>query len=507
MKLRYPGMLHVVALAAFLGIWLSASGATRPPNVLLLMGDDHADYVYGAYGNPKARTPNLDRLAQSGVRFARAFANCPMCTPSRQSLLTGRFPHSVGVTQLTTALSEEPVTLAELLKERGYATAAIGKMHFNSDLKHGFDLLVDTREHREYLKEHPPRPVPEGLEVLPDWKPFKDPARIWLNGSYLPYGAYDEDMECTWFAKKAKEFLMSPREAPFFLVVSFRQPHSPFNFPVEYAGMFDPTTFEVPPVGPEDDWQIPEIFRDLTPSEKQRIAASYYTATAFLDTNIGRVLDALDEAGLAEETFVIYLGDQGYHLGHHGRFEKHSLYERAVKAPLVMRLPGTTGRGQAKEALVEFIDLFPTVAEVCGATCPEEVEGKSLLPLLAGKQKDSRESVFSEYLENEEAMIRTDRYKYIYTSGKRERQDGYRTGRPLPGRRRILFDLKEDPEEMRNIASDPEHAALIAALEAEMLRRFEESYPEDRGTPPEGLEGSDLLDWYLVPRDESKTSG
>jgi choline-sulfatase len=466
------------------------------------MGDDHAAYVYGAYGNPKAETPNLDRLARTAVRFTRAYVNCPMCTPSRQSLLTGRLPHSVGVTQLTTPLGDEPVTLADLLKENGYATAAIGKMHFNSDRKHGFDLLLDHAQHREHLKRNPPKPVPEDIEVLPDWRPFKDHARVWLNGMYVPYGAYDKDMAGTWFAEKAAEYLKTEREEPFFLIASFYEPHSPFRFPIEFADRFHPGAFEVPPVGPEDDWQIPEIYRDLTDDEKRRIAAAYYTSTAFMDKNAGIVLDALKESGHAEDTFVIYLGDHGYDLGHHGRFEKHCFYEQSVRAPLVMRLPGTTGNDVETDALVEFIDLFPTVAEVCGVERPDEVEGRSLLPFLEGETDTHRESVFSEYTENEEAMVRTERYKYIYTSGLRERQDGYATGRPLPGRTRILFDLEKDPAEMCNKASDPEYAEVVAQLEKEMLGRFKETYPTESETPPAGLSGPDLLDWYLIPRDK-----
>jgi choline-sulfatase len=319
---------------------------------------------------------------------------------------------------------------------------------------------------------------------------------------YVPYGAYDKDMAGTWFAEKAAEYLKTEREEPFFLIASFYEPHSPFRFPIEYANRFHPGAFEVPPVGPEDDWQIPEIYRDLTDDEKRRIAAAYYTSTAFMDKNAGIVLDALKESGHAEDTFVIYLGDHGYDLGHHGRFEKHCFYEQSVRAPLVMRLPGTTGNDVETDALVEFIDLFPTVAEVCGVERPDEVEGRSLLPFLEGETDTHRESVFSEYTENEEAMVRTERYKYIYTSGLRERQDGYATGRPLPGRTRILFDLEKDPAEMCNKASDPEYAEVVAQLEKEMLGRFKETYPTESETPPAGLSGPDLLDWYLIPRDK-----
>ncbi|HOJ62082.1 MAG TPA: sulfatase-like hydrolase/transferase [bacterium] len=497
--LRWTG----IALAALLLSTLRAVAAWAAdwPNVLMIVSDDHAAYVCGAYGNRQARTPNLDRLARTGVTFTNAFVNCPMCTPSRQSFLTGRLPHAIGVTQLTTALPDEPVTLAEALKELGYATAAIGKMHFNSTRAHGFDVRLDLGDHQGFLTQHPPRPVPAGIEVLPVWKPFQDPARIWLNGSYLPYGAFDKDYSGTWFARQGQQFLRGHTQTPFFLMVSFYEPHSPFRFPIEYRGRFDPASFAVPQPGPEDDWQIPEIFRNLTDEEKRHIIAAYYTSTEFMDHNVGRILDTLEETGLDDNTLVIYLGDNGYSLGQHGRFEKHTMYEESVRAPLIIRLPGQERFDQQEDALVEFIDLFPTIMEFCGGTPPPEVEGRSLLPLLEGKTERGHEPVFSEYYDNEEAMIRTREYKFIYSTGRRERQDGYKTGFPLSGRTRRLYDLRNDPQEMTNLAGGEKYRELIIHFQQEMLRRFEASHPLASQIPPD-LTLEDALDYYLTWREE-----
>ncbi len=472
---------------------------TDKPNVLFLISDDHAAYVCGAYGNKKAKTPNLDHLAQTGVRFTNAFCNSPMCTPSRQSFITGKTPHSVGVTMLRSKLSEEELTLGDLFKEHGYDTAAIGKMHFNSNLTHGFDHRLDLREHQQYLKENPPRPVPDDIPVLPRWRPFRDPAGVWLNGMYYPYGAYDEDMAGTWFARKAQEFLRGHVDKPFLLVASFYEPHSPFRFPVEYRGMFDPRSFDVPEPGPEDDWQIPEIFRNLTREEKQGITAAYYTSTAFMDKNIGLVLETLKETGLDKNTLVVYLGDHGYNLGHHGRFEKHCSYEEAVRAPLMIRLPGGDRRDIAVDALVEFIDVFPTIAEACGIPIPDQVEGRSLLPLLEGKTDEHREYAFSEYYPNEEAMIRSKRFKYVFMRGKRIRPDGYKPGHPPHGRTERLFDLANDPNELTNLAYQPKYSEVVDRLKKEMLRRLEENSPY-RETLPPGLSIEEKLEHYLNTR-------
>jgi len=498
-------------LLAFFTFFLTPEGTASaarevPYNVVVIIGDDSAAYTLGCYGNPLAQTPNLDRLADTGVRFDSAYCNSPVCTPSRQSLLTGMLPHTVGVTQLPTPLSDETITLAEVFKQAGYDTAAIGKMHFNSSLHHGFDTHIDPSDHRKYLESHPPRPLPDGIDVLPVWKPFADPARIWLNGSYIPYGAYDADMCGTWLAREAHDYISSHREKPFLLFASFTEPHSPFHFPLEYRGRFDPKQFTPPVVGPEDDWQIPEIFRELTKEEKQRIIASYYTSTAFLDKNIGTVLESVEKAGMSDHTLVIYLGDNGYNLGHHGRFEKHCFFEQAVRIPLLVRLPGAGMNGKPVTKQVELVDLFPTITEVCGVANPPKIQGESLVSLLKDGQRGGREFVFSEYLENEEAMIRTNQYKFIYTTGKRQREDDYKTGRPLPGRTRILYDIAADPEETTNLAGRPELAQVIAEIEAEMLQRFEETYPFTDGEIDSIKGVEDRLDWYLTPRDK-KPSG
>jgi arylsulfatase A-like enzyme len=276
----------------------SAAGAQAPAkklNVLVICADDHAAYVMGAYGNKLVRTPNLDRLAGQGMRFNRAYCTAPVCTPSRQSFLTGRYPRTIGVTQLRTALPDSEVTLAELLRGVGYATAAIGKMHFNSNLKHGFDVRLDNPDHAKWLAKKGKTPLPPDVEVQPPWRSFKDHARTWLNSRALPWGLADADMPGTWFAEQAIDYLQKHKnkDEPFFLMVSFTEPHSPFHFPVEFRGRHRPEKFAAPKVNAGDADQAPAIFRDLTGAEKQGIAAAYYTSVEFLDRNVGRVLQAI----------------------------------------------------------------------------------------------------------------------------------------------------------------------------------------------------------------------
>jgi choline-sulfatase len=283
-------------------------------------------------------------------------------------------------------------------------------------------------------------------------------------------------------------------------MVSFYEPHSPFNFPVEYAGRHNPRRFAVPRPGPADAPQVPAVFRGLTDEEKQGIIAAYHTSVEFLDRNVGVVLGALEESGRARDTLVIYTGDHGYLLGQHGRFEKHCCYEHAVRSPLVFRFPGRIKGGRSTRALVEFVDIVPTVLELCGVEVPSAVQGRSLLALLDGKVRRHRGHVIAEYSENEEAMVRTDRWKLIYCTGKRKREDGYHTGGPLPGRTVRLFDLERDPEEHADLARKARQAKRVrelTAILAEHMRRT----ARQPGLLPRTKDVHELLDFCLRPRD------
>jgi arylsulfatase A-like enzyme len=455
-------MRWLVALALLGG----ASAEDGKPNILWICGDDHAAYVIGAYGNAKVRTPNLDRLAAGGMRFDRAYCNVPLCAPSRQSFITGRYPRSLGVTLLETPFPDRGTTVAQLLSAAGYDTRAIGKMHFNTDRTHGFDKIVYSREYQEFNRGRNRKPLPRDVDVLPPWKPFEDP-KVWLNSECRPFGAADADMVGTFFAEEAARTLAARAEAaprPFFLMVSFNEPHSPYRCPVEYRGRHSPDSFDIPKVGPADEPGIPAAMRGLTDRDKRNIQAAYYTSVEFMDKNVGLVLDALERSGLARNTLVVYTSDHGVFLGQHGWFEKHALYEPAVRAPLIARFPGRIAEGQSTRALVELIDLVPTFLEYGGVPVPDAVQGRSLVGLLEGRKRYHRDRVFVEYAPNEEAMVRTERWKLIYSLGRRERSDGFKTGLPPRGREVRLYDLDADPDETSNLAGRPELAGVVSEL-------------------------------------------
>lgn len=458
----------------------------RPPNLLFLIADDHAGYVLGAHGNRRAATPNLDRLARQGVRFAANFCNSPVCTASRQSILTGLYPHAAGVTHLRTPLAEEKVTLADLLKASGYQTAAFGKMHFNQpgrDGLHGFDTAyTEERVNREW-REAIGRP-------LPPWRPFQDPAAEWLNAGKRALPFRDEEMRSFFQLNRAKSWLSQHNgQAPWAMWFSLQEPHSPFHFPSEDQARFAPQDFAVPRVGPEDAGQIPLIFRSLTPEQKQGIIAAYYTSAQFLDRNMGRMLDHLQAIGAADNTLVVYVADHGYCLGQHGRFEKHCFYEPAIHVPLILRFPGQLPAGKVFHRRTESVDVSPTLARLLNlkARFPK-THGRDLLT------DTPRDEIFSVYQENEEACLIWERWKLIVTTGARKRTDGYETDNPTPGPQTRLYDRRRDPGEFFNVAK--QYPALVETLRRRMTEKFAATHPR------EGL----TLEEYLKPVEPAQLS-
>jgi len=489
-------------LAGIAGVARSRARAPGRPNLLFLMADDHAGYVLGCDGDLQAETPNLDGLAAQSVRFARHYCNSPICTPSRQSIFTGQYPHASGVTLLATPLAEDKPTIARQLRAGGYQTAVFGKMHFNRPGRAGlFGLetcMTEDLIQGAWSGVAPSRPVPGDIRTKPAWRPFQDPARIWLNADKLPFPRYGQDMKGSFLARQAGRYLEDRRRdgRPFALWVSFMEPHSPYDFPVEDRRRFDPGDFPPPQLGPEDAAQVPAVFDSLTDADKRGIRAAYYTSVRFLDRNIGAVLRKLAELEQDRDTFVVYTADHGYSLGQHGRFEKHCGYDPALRVPLMMRWPGRIRPGVVRD-FTEHVDLPATILDLLETEPPPRQHGQSLRPYLEGHgMAHPRDHVFSEYLETEQAYLRTERYKFIYCSGRR--LDWYKPVQPLTGRWRRLFDLKSDPDEFHDIA--PLEPDLVHRFEAMLLDRFRATHPEAASEPP-GLSAEAALDFYVRPRD------
>jgi len=471
-------------------------------NVIVIIGDDHSVTAAGCYGNEIIRTPNIDHLARRGILFENAYSNAPVCSASRQSILTGKYPHATGVTLLRTPFRDDiNLTVPEHLRNFGFKTGVVGKTHFNNYMDsippdHGFDYMADFSDYRN--QEF--RPVPDEIPVLETWRPFQDPARIWLNADRLPSTYYEDEGYAAWTAKRSIEFIQENKDNRFCLWVGFHEPHSPFNFPVEYSNMYDPSSLPLPAGSPEDDRWIPEIFRDLSEEDMRGIIASYYTSTEYMDYCIGLIIDELEMLELSENTLVIYIGDQGYLLGDHKRFEKHSMWEQAIKAPLVMRMGGRYGTGIRHNALVEFIDLAPTMLDLLGIAGMETIQGKSLLPVISGELAEVKEYVFAEFLEDNKAMICDKQWKYVFTTGQRDLGQGYATGYGPSGILHKLYDLQNDPDETTDLGKDRSYAGILSEMQQQMLVRFMDTHP-DAASLPQDLSVEEKLSWFCEPHD------
>ena len=442
--------------------------AKSPPNIVWICADDYTPDFCGAYGNRLVQTPALERLASEGLRFDRVFATCPLSTPSRQSFWTGRYPRRIGVTLSPTPLPDSEVPLPQRLRRAGYTVAAFGKTHFYAPQRSLFDLCRDWPDYCHWLAEQENGEEHLAGPVLGRWRPFRDPPQVWLNSAVWPYPAHDKEMFGTYLAQAAVDFIRQPHPHPFFLYLSPYETHAPFNFPVEFRGRHCPAEFPAPKVHPDDWNRLPDLFQQLGPRDFQGIRAAYATCAEFLDRNVGLVLAALEDAGLVRNTLVIFSSDHGYLLGQHGRAEKHCCYDPAVRAALLMRWPGVIAPGGVTNALVELPDLCPTILDCCGLPLPDNLDGRSLTPLLEGLRCGAtlthRDRVFAEYSDNAEAMIRTDRWKLIYSAGNRVRQDGYAVESLLGNVSLQLFDLRTDPDELENRALDPACRGTVAEL-------------------------------------------
>ena len=476
---------------------LETSGSFN--NILFIISDDLATHAVGCYGNTKIRTPNIDRLSRTGVRFESAYANSPMCTPSRATIMTGKYPHAAGVTLLRTALPDSVTTISEILKTKGFATGVFGKTHFNSQLKHGFDTLVNNQHHQQYLKGIIQPSHHDSIRIRPKWKPFRDHARIWLNAEGATSGNYFEHSQGTYFAQAAIDFIRKHKNERFFAVASFREPHSPFNFAVEYQGRHPPSTFEIPTASEEDQRWVPKVFSDLTQSEKQGITSSYYSSVEYMDRNVGLLLDELDRLELSRQTLVVFVGDHGYLLNHHGRFEKHMMWEESVTTPLIIR--GYRNDATVTTA-VELVDLAPTMLTALGFEPTPSMQGKALQGLLEGIEDSHREYTFSEYLTDNKAMLTDGKWKYIFTSGKRDLGSGYQTGFGPSGISHRLYNLESDPYETNNLADLPEYKNEVNRFQQALISRFRETHPYSSQISEEATIEAQLIQYCEPPEGE-----
>jgi iduronate 2-sulfatase len=491
------------ALALLLGPALSA--AAPKPNVLLICVDDLKPQL-GCYGDTLAHSPNIDRLAARGMVFTRAYCNQAVCGPSRNSLLTGLRPASTGIYDLGTNIRQvtpDVVTLPQFFKQQGYLAEGLGKVFHigHGNLGDPVSWSVPFWKEQVIAYALPESgasggPTREEAFFANDFrKPINDlPKGAAWEAADVPDEAYPDGRIAAEAIKRLQAAKTKP-EQPFFLAVGFVKPHLPFCAPKKYWDLYDRSAFKLaarqtapddaPPYAPQFNIELPN-YRDIPgkrPLEddlQRTLIHGYYAAMSYMDAQLGKVLDELDRLGLANNTVVVLWGDNGWHLGDHGMWCKHTNYEQAARIPVIIAAPGIAKPGTRSDALIETVDIFPTLRELAGlktVSVNQPLDGTSLVPLLKRRWfAKEKEAVFHAYPRGNREKgpmigraLRTERYRLV---------EWKVPGAPSDTADLELYDYRTDPEETRNLAA--EQPKVVAKLRA-ILAKQPEAKPQWRG--------------------------
>lgn len=460
MKLRRMLMATVLVIACCSVAW----GQAQPKmNVLFIATDDCNNHI-GSYGHPIVKTPNIDRLAERGVRFERAYCQFPLCSPSRVSIMTGMRPDVTGVFDLKTRFRSrhsEVVTLSQLFRQNGYAAMRVGKIyHYGVPSEIGTDGLDDPKSWDKVINPRGRDKDDEHLVTNVTPKRGLGSALAWLAAD----GA-DEEQTDGMVATEAIKLMEEHRDRPFFLAVGFYRPHTPYIAPKKYFDMYPLETIKAVGDPTEDQKDIPPAALWTKPAnwgvselDQRKAIQAYYASISLMDAQLGRVVGALDRLKLAERTVIVFWSDHGYHLGEHGQWMKQSLFEGSARVPLIVRMPGAKGNGQACGRTVELLDLYPTIADAAGLTAPKTAAGASLRPLLENPRARW----------NRPAYTQTSRGKFM---GRTVRNERYRYTEWADGQSGVeLYDHQTDPGEITNIAERPDMAGVTDEMK-QLLQR------------------------------------
>lgn len=485
-------LMHVLALTVG-----ATSACAAPPNVLFIAVDDLRPEL-GCYGQP-VQSPNIDQLAREGTLFERAYVQCALCMPSRVSVLTGRRPDTTGVVDFSVRFRDvlgDVVTLPQHFRNNGYHSAAFGKLFHRDDAVSWSERLWKSNR-SEYHTDF-------GKQVL-DWinEDHRRLTYVWDLGDGItktkrPGGlaweapdVSDSALKDGHIADAAISKMKDLKNEPFFLAVGFHKPHLPFIAPKKYFDLYDRD--EIPlatnPFPPRDapnfatyNWNdlrhyygIPDV-GPVSEDQARDLKHAYYACVSYTDAQVGRLLQALDTNGLCDNTIVVLWGDHGWQLGEHGMWDKHSNFETSTHAPLIIRVPGQQP-GRTK-ALVEFVDIYPTLCELCDLPQDDGLEGHSFAPLLEDSHRDWKAAAFSQYRRvipgygdvgrGMGYSMRTDRYRF--------------TEWLVPGtgfRAYELYDHRVDPDENINLAVSAEHEQVVDELKKQLKAGWKAAVPDN----------------------------
>lgn len=495
-------MSRLVCLLALLVAGLLAQRGTAAetrPNVLFLISDDLNNFL-GCYGDPRARTPNLDKLAARGVRFDKAYCSFPLCGPSRNSLLTGLYPNSTGIhanQQIFRQTIPTQQSLPQAFRLAGYFAARIGKLyHYNVPKSIGTNGHDDPGSWEMEIN-------PAGVDRLEEEPQIFSLTPGQYGGSLSWFASPKPDRfhtdalmadDAAWVLKRCAE----RKDRPFFLAVGFFRPHTPYVAPKDpYYGYYPESEMPVVQGVADDQADLPKAALGsykpdqdkLTDDLRRQCVQAYYASISFMDAQVGRVLAALEENGLAENTIVVFTSDHGYHMGEHGLWQKMSLFEESSRVPLLIAAPGMAKVGSVAAAPVSHVDLFPTLAELCNVPAPKNLQGQSLVPMLKDPENEEGRNWALTQVVRGGGLGRATVTRDVGSEG--NRYFGYTLRTPRwrytewdEGRQgRELYDHSADAKELKNLADDPAHAATIAELASQLKSAVAATLPADGKVP------------------------
>ncbi len=482
-------VMLVFVMTAFAGY---AGAAETRPNVLFIISDDLNNDV-GCYGDPRVKTPNIDRLAEQGVLFNRAYCQFPLCGPSRNSMLTGLYPNSSGVLGNRTIFRQfipSHIPMPHAFRLEGYFSARIGKLyHYGVPRCVGTDGDDDPASWEQKYN-------PAGCDRLIEEPDIFTLRPGQFGGTLSWYASPRGDLLHTdgMLATDACDVLercARRKDRPFFVAVGFFRPHTPYVAPKPYFRHYPKNAMPLVEGVAEDQKDMPAMalgshkreHDDLTDELRRQAIQAYYASVTFMDAQVGRVLDALEQNGLADNTIIVFTSDHGYHLGEHGLWQKMSLFEGSARVPLIIAGPGIRAKGAVSEAPVGLVDLYPTLAELCGVDAPDNLQGQSLVPLLKDPSAVGRGWALTMVTRRGEQgrafgySLRTPRMRYTMWD---EGRGGHE-----------LYDHAKDPQELTNLADEPDHADEVRVLRDQLASIVAQTFPED-GKVPELRPGT----WY-----------
>lgn len=453
-------------------------------NVLFISADD-MNCDLSVYGVAQVKTPNLHRLAKMGLRFDNAYCQQPLCGPSRASLMTGLRPDTLDMHTLKHELREknpDVVTLGQMFRNHGYFSARAGKIyHYGNPSMIGTDgnddpltwdqrfnpVGIDRSRQEKITRYGAGRQNDKNLGISMAWW---DPV------------SRDEEHTDGMVASKIIDLIKEKKEEPFFLAAGFFNPHCPYVAPKKYFDLYPLDSIEIPDLVAakkdlddvpamavmRDQKNWPFYFKDVTVEEARKCKQAYYATISFVDAQVGRLLDALEEADLMDRTVIVFWSDHGYFLGEKGLWYKKKAFERSARMPMIIAAPGLS-QNKVTQKPVELLDLYPTLADLCGLDAPRNLEGASLKPLLLDpKDKTWIKPAVTQVWHNRKAWgysLRTERYRYTeWLQGKAGRE---------------LYDHAQDPEEINNLANQKQQAKVVASL-SKQLKKYVQLKPEKR---------------------------